>query len=187
MRKTYVLLAILVAIIGLMMIFSPENCIKVAVLIIGTAALINGIYNLVTVRNLLDDSMFRNVMTVRGAVSICIGILALVLPLAFAGIFWTIMVYTIAVYLLLSAFSELSGITKMKAADIETRPYKMEILASIVLAVLLFCMPRKIGVTLIKLGGFILVIGAAVAIFLEWKNKPLYLEAEVLPNDIDEK
>ena len=81
MRKTYVLLAILVAIIGLMMIFSPENCIKVAVIILGMTALINGIYNLVTVRNLLEDQMFRNVMTVRGVVSICIGALAVILPL----------------------------------------------------------------------------------------------------------
>ncbi len=187
MRKTYVLLAILVAIIGLMMIFSPENCIKVAVIILGMTALINGIYNLVTVRNLLEDQMFRNIMTVRGVVSICIGVLAVILPLVFAGVFWTIMVYTIAVYLLLSAFSELSGIVRMKEANIETRPYKTEILASIVLAILLFCIPRKIGVTLIKAGGFMLLIGAAIAIILEWKNKPLYLEAELLNDDIEVK
>ena len=58
---------------------------------------------------------------------------------------------------------------------------------SIALAIILFCLPAKIGVIIIRLGGTALLIGSAVCIYLEWKHKPLSIEAEILPDDDFEK
>ena len=115
------------------------------------------------------------------------GILAVLLPLVFAGILWTVMIYVIAVYLFLSGAAEIFNITQLKAANLETHSFSTEAIISIILSVIMFCLPAKIGVIIIRLGGIILLIGSAVCIYLEWKHKPLSLEAEILPDDDFEK
>src|SRR5574344_839652 len=103
MRKSHIALGILVGCIGLMMLFAPAEWIKVTIILLGIGAVINGIYNLKTVRTLVSDSTYQQVISIRGISSIVIGILAILLPLIIAGIVWTIMIYILGVYLLLSA------------------------------------------------------------------------------------
>lgn len=187
MRKSYLMLAALTAVIGIMMILAPTECVKVSVIVLGIAAIINGLHSLVAVRNILPDSAFCTTETIKGFSSIILGILAVLLPLVFAGILWTIMVYVIAVYLFLSAIAELFNITQLKAANLETHSFSTEAIVSLVLSVILFCLPAKIGVIIIRLGGIALLIGSAACVYLEWKHKPLSIEAEILPDDDFEK
>ena len=187
MRKSYLMLAALTAIIGIMMILAPTECVKVSVIVLGIAAIINGLHSLVSVRNVLPDSAFCTTETIKGFSSIILGALAVLLPLVFAGILWTVMMYIIAVYLVLSGIAEIFNITQLKAANLETHSFSTEAIISIVLAIILFCLPAKIGVIIIRLGGTALLIGSAVCIYLEWKHKPLSIEAEILPDDDFEK
>ena len=53
MRKTYVGLSILLFLVGLVMVFSPEGWIKACVIIIGFSILLNGFYNIIKMRVLL--------------------------------------------------------------------------------------------------------------------------------------
>ena len=187
MRKSYLMLAALTAIIGIMMILAPTECVKVSVIVLGIAAIINGLHSLVAVRNVLPNSTFSTVETIKGFSSIVLGTLAVLLPLVFAGILWTVMMYVIAVYLVLSTIAEVFNITQLKAANLETHSFSTEAIISIALAIILFCLPAKIGVIIIRLGGTALLIGSAVCIYLEWKHKPLSIEAEILPDDDFEK
>ena len=100
MRKTYIGIGILAIIIGLMMLIVPHQCIKAIVIILGVFSVANGVYNLFAIRRLIADSDFAITITIRGIISIIVGLLAILLPLIFAGVIWTIMVYILAFYLL---------------------------------------------------------------------------------------
>ena len=90
------MLGALLALVALMMIIAPEQCIKVAVVALGIEAVVNGIFNLIKIRQLVDDKSFQLTVIVRSVISIVIGILAVFLPLRFAEAMWTIMLYVLA-------------------------------------------------------------------------------------------
>ena len=56
MGKTNFLFGVLAAIVGLIVLIAPEASIKVVVILLGAAAVLNGFYDLLKVRTLLDDS-----------------------------------------------------------------------------------------------------------------------------------
>jgi len=178
MKKSYIALGILAAIIGLMMLFAPTEWIKVTVIVLGIGTIINGLYNLKTVRILVTDTDYQRLISIRGFTSIAIGVLAVLLPLLIAGIVWTVMIYILAVYLLLSAGTELFALSKMKEAGIDTRPYMYEVFFSIGFALLLFIMPEKFGIIIVRILGILILLAAAGFIFREWKNKPLIVYPE---------
>jgi len=172
MRKSYIALALLAGIIGLMMLFAPADWIKVTVIILGIAAVLNGFYNLKTVKALVADPVFEKLILIRGIGSIAIGLCAVLLPVIIAGIIWTVMIYVLAVFLLFSAGSGFYALTRMKEAGIETKMYLYEIVFSAGAAVLLFIMPAQIGLVLVRILGVVIFVLAAVFIFREWKNNP---------------
>ena len=178
MRKSYIALGILAGIIGLMMLFAPTEWIKVTVIVLGAGTIINGLYNLKTVRILVTDTDYQRLISIRGFTSIAIGVLAVLLPLLIAGIVWTVMIYILAVYLLLSAGTELFALTKMKKGGIDTKPYMYEVFFSICFAVLLFIMPAKFGLIIVRIIGILILLAAAGFLFREWKNKPLIVYPE---------
>lgn len=186
MRKTYLLIAALIAVIGIMMIVAPSECIKIAVIVLGITAIINGVVILFSKRNIIEEKVFKLTMAIRGVVSIAVGLLAVLLPLIFAGILWTVMVYAIGAYLLISASAEIYEAQKLKEYGKKTKAIRTEVIVSILLAIIFFCMPAKIGVTLIRIGGILLLIAAALCVIIEWKNRPLVLEAEILSDDSHE-
>lgn len=183
MQRTNILVGVLIAVVGIMMLIVPTECIKIAVIAIGIVAILNGVYILFAERNLVDDGTFKTTLTVRGGASLAVGVCAVLLPLILAGIVWTVMVYIIASFLLLSAASELYSTHKMKAAGLEVKLFTIEMVASALVSLLLFCMPTKIGTAIIRIGGAALLITAAVCFYTEWKRKPLIIQAEILTDD----
>lgn len=182
-RKSYIGIGILTIVIGLMLLIAPKECIKVIVIALGIASIINGIYNLISLRNLVADPDYTKLITVRGIVSIVIGALALFLPLFIAGVIWTVMIYILAVYLLASALLELYGTTKMKQAGIDTKPYIGEFIGSILLAIILFLLPAEIGTVLVRILGIIIFLFGIGFLVWEWKTRPVIVYSEVIPND----
>ena len=186
MRKTYLGIGVLAIIIGLMMLIVPHQCIKAIVIILGIFSVGNGVFNLFSIRKLIADSDFAMIITIRGSISIIVGLLAILLPLSFAGILWTIMIYTLAFYLLISSGMEIYGTIKMKTVGIDTKPYIAEIIGSIIIAIILLIIPAEIGTLIIRfLGLAIMLVGIGI-LFFETKSKPLIVYAEEVPNDPNE-
>ena len=186
MRKTYMVIGILAIIIGLLMLIVPHQCIKAIVIILGVFSVANGVYNLFAIRRLIADSDFAITITIRGIISIIVGLLAILLPLIFAGVIWTIMVYILAFYLLISSGMEIYGATKMKKVGINTKPYIAEIIGSIIIALILLIIPAEIGTLIVRLLGIAIMIVGIGLLFFETRNKTLIVYAEEVPNDPNE-
>jgi uncharacterized membrane protein HdeD (DUF308 family) len=176
MRKTNFMLGVLLSVVGLMMIVSPDKCIKVAVLLLGVEAILNGVFNLVKIRQLIVDKDFQLAVFVRGIISIVIGLLAVILPLRFAAAMWTIMLYVIAAYLLLAAVLELYAVAKLRNAGIERKQYVLEAIVSIICSVILFIIPHQIGMVIIRVLGVVVLLVSMVYVLYEWRNRPIVVD-----------
>lgn len=174
MDKNKFLLFILVAVIGLMMILSPESFIALVVIILGVAAFVDGFFILVTTRNLILDPQYKMMMTIRGGMSIIAGVVAILLPVVVAAVVWTTTAYLLAIYLLISSGLEIYGITKLYRNGIMIRQSVIEVIVSVILAIVLFIIPAKTaGGFIVRTCGIILfVVGVATA-FLQWRNRPI--------------
>lgn len=184
MRKTYIGIGLLTAVVGLLMLFAPDAWTKVVVIILGVAAIVNGIFNLFYVRSVISDRSYRRAIILRGIISIVVGLVAVVLPLALAATVWTVMLYVLAAYLLVSAALEVYATVKLKASGINVKPYYGEIIGSAVLAVVLFVIPAQLGLVLIRICGALLVITGAGVIIWEWKNRN-YVVSPTSVKDVD--
>lgn len=178
MRKSVIGIGILAFIIGLMMLIAPAEVVKVAVIVIGAEAIINGVYNLIKVRKLVADDNFERLTIIRGLLSIIIGAVAILFPIIFATGIWNIMIYILAIYLLVSAGLAIYGATKMRSAGISTKVFNTEIAVSIIVAIVLFILPAQIGTLIIRIIGIAVILGALGFMYWEWKNKPDYVYAE---------
>ncbi len=178
MRKSIIGTSFLVFIIALLMIISPEAWLKVTVIVLGVFALGNGVYNLVSVRPLVEENNFKKIITIRAITSIAVGIAAITLPLVLGEVIWTIMIYVLATYLVLSAIAEFISLSQLKAAGLSQKVLTTEIIASIALAILLFIMPGEIALVFIRIIGIVLLLGSIGLVVYEWKNRSLKIEVE---------
>jgi len=184
MRKTDFMLGALLALVALMMIIAPEQCIKVAVVALGIEAVVNGIFNLIKIRQLVHDKSFQLTVIVRSVISIVIGILAVFLPLRFAEAMWTIMLYVLAAYLLASAFLELYMLAKLRDTNIERRRYMLEVIISLVGAIVLFIVPQQIGLVLVRILGVLLLAVSAGYMLFEWHDRPIVVDEVEVVDDV---
>lgn len=170
MRKTYLGIGLLTAIVGLLMVFAPEAWLNVVVILLGTAAIVNGFFNIIYVRTIIDDELYRKAVLFRGIISIAIGLTVIILPIIITTL-WIIMLYVLAVYLLVSSGMEIYATIKLKSAGVEVKPYYGEIIGSIILAVILFIIPVQLGQILIQICGGVLIVTGIGIIVWEWKNR----------------
>lgn len=184
MRKTNFLAGILLAVIGLLMIIMPRGFIKAAVILLGIEAVVNGVYTLVYTRKFISEASVQFTIICRSMLSIVIGLLAFFLPLVVADVMWTVMLYVLAVYLLADAVLELYAIGKLRDAGVERRYFIREAVISIVVAVILFIIPAKIGTLIVRICGLILLILGASYSFYEWNSRPILQEHVEVVDDI---
>jgi uncharacterized membrane protein HdeD (DUF308 family) len=185
MNKTGLSTGILLVVVGLMMLVAPAQFVKVAVIVLGIASVVNGFINLVTVRTLIPDPYFRLDVAVRGWSSIIVGILAVALPLAFAETVWTVMVYILGIYLLLSAGMEIFAVIKLRSEHIATKLYVWEIAASVVIAVVLFIMPAAVGLAVVQIGGGLLVCAGAAVLVYTVRSRPIVVNPDSVEDSAD--
>ncbi len=176
MRKTNFMLGVLLAVVGLMMIVAPDKCIKVAVILLGIEAVVNGIFSLAKIRQLVSDKDFQFAVLIRGIISIIIGLLAIVLPLKFAETMWTVMLYVLAAYLLVAAVLELYAVAKLRNTGIERKQYVLEAVVSTICAVILFIIPQQIGMIIIRILGVVVLLVSTVYVLYEWRNRPIVVD-----------
>ena len=176
MRKTDFLLGVLLAVVGLMMIVDPDKCIKIAVILLGLEAIVNGVFSLIKVRQLVSDKDFQLAVLLRGIISIIIGVLAVVLPLRFAAAMWTVMLYVLAAYLIVAVVLELYAVAKLRDTGIERKRYIIEAIVSVISAIILFIIPQQIGVTVIRILGVVVLLVSVVYLLYEWRNRPIVVD-----------
>ncbi len=183
MAKSNFVLSVLVAVLGLVVILIPEQCIKIAVIIMGAATIIEGFHTVFKVRLLLPDSNFRRLMLIKGLASLVVGLLAVCLPAAFfntvEGVI-RVMLYVLAVYLVILAFSELVVSAQLKQNNIPSRVHLVQACYSAVIAVVLFLLPAHFGVLIMRILGLVLILaGIAYALYL-WHNRSI----ELTPDEV---
>ena len=184
MDKNKFFLGLMIAAIGLFMLIDPTAFIKFAVIILGIVAILNGIFILYTARNLIIDENYAFIMMIRGWMSVGVGVLAVALPLIFARLLWTVMAYTLAVYLLVSAGLESYTLSKLRRNGYAVRQSVIEVAASLIFAVILFIIPSsKFGNAIVVLGGLALIITGVVLAFIQWKNRPIVMDADAVVDD----
>ena len=182
MGKTNFFFGILAAVVGFIVLVAPEASIKVVVILLGAAAVMNGFYDLLKVRNFLDDSRYKlNVMT-HSLMSITIGLLAIFLPFVLfsaAEAVFRLMLYVLAVYLLVAVIMRFFMFAMLKGKDIEGGLFLLESVSEVVAAVLLFIMAsQRIGVIIVRILGLaILLLGTCYAIYA-YRNAPIVIEPE---------
>ena len=181
MKKSYLGIGLLSMIAGLLMLFSPEAWTKVVVILLGLAAIVNGCFNLFYVRRIFDDNYFQRSIIIRGLLSLVVGLVAVILPLALAATIWTAMIYVLAAYLLVSATLDLYASLRLHASGVDTKPYYGEIVGSVILAVVLFVIPAQVGLALIRIFGALLVLSGLGVIFWQWRSRGIehYLHKKV--------
>lgn len=171
MRKSYIGIGILLCIVGLLMLFSPEAWVKAVVIIVGIAAIVNGGYNLIHLRKMTTDIGYKRTIIIRGILSIVIGLVAVIMPLALAASIWTIMLYILAGYLIVSAILELYATIKLKSIGIDTKNFYGEIIASALLAIAMLLMSTKeFGLILVRILGIVLMLFGIAFLLLEFKK-----------------
>ncbi len=176
----------MIAVVGLFMLISPDSFIKFAVIILGIALIFDGIFILVTVRNLIVDKNYGFVMAVHGWLSIAVGLLAVLLPMIFAEAFWTIMAYTLAVYLLTAAGMEIYAINMLSRNGISTKKSIFEVIICVILAIMLFILPSQLlGNALVRVFGVVLIATGAIFALVQWKLKPIIIQPDSI-EDLDE-
>ncbi|MBO5137810.1 MAG: DUF308 domain-containing protein [Spirochaetaceae bacterium] len=172
MKKPNLLIGIITVIIGLIMLFAPNAWTSAVVIILGVCAVINGLYNVFYVRNLISDIKYKRSILIRGILSIIIGLVAIILPLAVATAVWTVLLYILASYLIVSTMLEIYAVVKLKSFGENTKPYIAEIIGSLLLAVILFIIPAQFGTLIIRIcGGILVAAGIGIAIWnLKYKT-----------------
>lgn len=186
MDKNKFVLSVLIAVVGLLMILNPGTFIAFAVIMLGAASVIDGIFIMVATRNLVLDPNYRLTMTIRGILNIAVGAVAVILPLLTAAVIWKIMAYVLGGYLLVSAGLEVYGILKLHRNGIMIRQSLIETIVLVILAVVLFVIPSKTaGNIIVRICGIALIISGLVSALLQWRNRPITVVPDSVTDEPD--
>ena len=131
MDKNKLILSLLAALVGLLMLVIPNAFLALIIVILGVAAIVDGVFILFTTRNLIIDPQYKMIMTIRGIISVVIGFLAISIPMIFATVVWQMMAYMLGIYLLVSSIMEAYCITKLHRNGIMIKQSVMEVVISV--------------------------------------------------------
>lgn len=173
MDKNKLFLGFMTAALGLFLLISPDTFISFFVILLGLAAIIDGIFILTATRDLIIDPQYKLIVTVRGVLSVVVGVLSVVLPIAVAAVVWKAMAYTLAIYLIVSCGMQIYTITKLHRNGIMIRQSMIEVASSLVLALVLFIIPAQTaGHFIVRLFGLILLAIGIGLVIIQWKSRP---------------
>ena len=175
---------VLNAILGLVMIFAAEPIIKVLVIALGVFLIISGFYSMTIMSKLSAEKRFKIDIYIRGILSIILGILSVILPATMAKFAWNVMMIIIGVFALFSAAMEIYAAKLLNDAGVPVKRYVIEIIGTIIAAIVVFLLPSSFGFTLIKIGGIALIILSIIMAIIAWKNRDIIQnDAEVVDEE----
>lgn len=170
MQKTNFITGLVLVSVGFLLLIIPNQIVKAVVIVLGAEAIVNGVFSFLTVRQLVADESFRFPILIRSVISVVVGLLAVFLPLAVAGVMWTVMLYVLGVYLFFAAVMELFAMAKLRDTDINRKQFVFEAIVSIFVAVILFILPRQIGAAILRIFGAVIFVIGGVLLFVSLRG-----------------
>ncbi|MBR1913085.1 MAG: DUF308 domain-containing protein [Treponema sp.] len=188
MGKTNFFFGILAAVVGLIVLIAPEASIKVVVVLLGAAAVMNGFYDLLKVRNFMDTSRYKLNVMIHSLISIAIGLLAIFLPFVLfntAEAVFRLMLYVLAVYMIVAAVMRFFVFAMLKGEGLGGNIFLLESVSEVIAAVLLFIMASQhIGIIIVRILGLaVFVLGSCYAIYA-YRNASIVIEPESVEDDV---
>lgn len=163
----------LLAVLGLLVVIFPAFWFKVVVILLGIGAIVYGIYNLKITKSLYDGAYYNKTIMIRGIVSIIIGVIAILFPLAFGATMWTVMVWVLIVYLIISSALGFYAAALLKNTGINRKKYVLENVGLLCLAIVLILIsPTGLGRAIIRIAGAVtLAVGVGIIVYGIISNK----------------
>ena len=178
MNKKNIAVGVVLFLLGLLVMIFPLFWIKVAVITLGLAAIAYGIYSLVGTKKLFENSKYEKTILIKSIISIITGLLAVVLPLAIAGIMWNIMIYILVVYMIISAVLGFYSVSLLNDTGIDRKRYIVENSGLLLGAIILLLIPSKsLGPLLIRIIGLgVMIAGIICCLFGVFAGKKIVLK-----------
>ncbi|MBQ0003441.1 MAG: DUF308 domain-containing protein [Treponema sp.] len=173
---TVYLIPALTAVIGLVMLCSAEAIISVFVIALGVFMLISGIYLLFTMPKYLTENSLKIGIYVRGGLSIILGLLCIILPVGVVNFSWKVMMIILGIYALCSAALEIFTFVRMTCGSEEKKHFVIEIIGTLIGAIVLFMLPSNFGFTLIRIAGGIFILIAIIQAINIYRNRDIVEE-----------
>lgn len=186
MKKWFLYLGAFLAVLGLFVIIFPSFWIKLAVIIIGLAAITYGIYNIKFIKNLIEDEKYNKSILIKSIVSIVAGVMAVLFPLAFGGVAWSVMIWVLIIYLILSAAIGFYAASLLKETEVDRKRYILENVILLAIAIVLILIsPKSLGAAIIRIIGILcMVAGGALIIYSLTSTKDVIIvSSNVEPDD----
>lgn len=183
MNNSNYFLGIMTAIVGLMMLLAAESMVQILVVVLGISAVLDGGFMLAAVAPLSVEKNFKIECYIRGIAGIVIGILCIVLPLRVAQFAWQSLIYIFAIYSIFAAICQIPITLTLHQDGLPVKRHVIEIVATIVLAVILFALPSSFGFTIIRIGGALLLLAGAAITFLAWKNRDIIADDAIIRDE----
>ena len=173
MKRWYLYAGIFLAVIGILIVVFPVFWVRLVVWMFGLASCAYGVYMIRFTRNIFDgsdfdgSSFYKTIILVKSIVSIIVGLMAMIFPLAFGFSAWTAVFWLLIIYLFLAAIAGFYAASLLKDSGIDRKKYYLENLALIGSAVILIILsPKTLGQAIIRIIGIINIIaGIALALY----------------------
>ena len=156
------------AVLGLLVIIFPTFWFKVVVILLGLASIAYGIYSLKFTRTILENSSYELSLMIKGIVSIVVGVSAVAFPLAIGNAAWTVMIWILVGYLIVSAVLGFYAAALLKDSKVNRKKYFLENLGLLAIAVFLIILtPNALAKVIFRIVGIVAIVAGAVIILIE--------------------
>lgn len=185
MKKWFLYLGAFLAVLGLFVIIFPSFWVKLAVIIIGLAAIAYGIYNIKFIKNLIEDEKYNKSILIKSIVSIVAGVMAVLFPLAFGGAAWSVMIWVLIIFLVLSAAVGFYAASLLKETEVDRKRFILENVILLAIAVVLILIsPKSLGAAIIRIIGVLcMVAGGALIIYSLTSTKDVIIVSSNVETD----
>lgn len=176
------------AVLGLLVIIFPTFWFKVVVILLGLASIAYGIYSLKITKAIFENSSYELSILIKGIVSILVGVSAVAFPLAIGNTAWTVMIWILVGYLIVSAVLGFYAAALLKGSSVNRKKYFLENLGLLAIAVFLIILtPNTLAKVIFRIVGIVAIAVGAVIILIEIisNKKTVVLKSEdVEVNDV---
>ena len=189
MNTNNLLIGILTFTVGVLILLASDAFIKFAVIILGAAAIISGIMNLLSARNQILDPVYNKAVCIRGILSLIVGLVAVTSPLYLAKTVFNTITYILAVYFLISACLQIFTAARLHRNGVSVKNSVIQILTSLMISAFLFMMNFNTFKIIIYAIGILLIIAGLSIFFFQWKSHPLIISpdsVETVPDETPE-
>lgn len=157
-------------ILGLLVLIFPTFWFKVVVILLGLSSIAYGIYSLKITRTLFQNSAYEMSILIKSIVSIIVGVSAVAFPLTIGRTAWTVMIWVLIVYLIISAILGFYAAALLKNQDekVNRKRYFIENLGLLAIAIFLIILsPQSLAKAIFRIVGIIAIVVGVILVALE--------------------